>query len=183
MSQTPSARSRRPVPLVLVASVGFVLVVIGVGWALEDPPNYDRIEEGLYLGGRVGSPPWRTRAVLNLCEQPDDYVCEVHVQSPIRDAGPAPSVEWLRAQVEWIAAQRREGRRVYVHCTQGVSRSGLVVVAYLMADRHCTVDEALTYVRSKRPVVHPNPAFRTLLEAWEAEVRGRPAMVTMAALE
>ena len=158
---------------VLVAGLGAVLAVLGAGWALEDSSDYDRIEDGLYMGGAAGSPPWRTRAVLNLCERPDGYSCDVHAHHPISDAAPAPSLDWLREQVEWIAEQRRTGRRVYVHCQQGVSRSGLVVTAFLMAEHGWTVEEALAFARSKRPGVRPNPVFMPLLLEWEAALRGK----------
>jgi len=169
----PRARTRRPIAL-LVAGLAFVLVVLAVGWQLDDPPNYDRIEDGLYMGGRVESPPWRTRAVLNLCEQPDDYASEVSEHQPIPDAGPAPTLDWLRDRVEWIAAQRRDGRQGDLHCQQGVSRSGLVVAAYLMAEYGWTADRSVEFVRSKRSVTRPHPAFRPLLFEWEQELRARP---------
>lgn len=164
---------RRLLVGLLVLGTTVALALVGVGWYLEPGPNYDRIEDGLYLGGRVDSPPWRTRAVLNLCEFEDPYRCEVHEEVPIPDAAPAPSPDWLRARVEWIAAQRRDGRRVYVHCLNGVSRSGMVVTAYLMFEHRWTMDEALAFVQTKRPGVRPNPAFRPLLEAWEREVLGQ----------
>ena len=46
-----------------------------------------------------------------------------------------------------------------------------MTVAYLMAKNHWTRDEALEFVRSRRPVVCPNPAFMELLLEWE---RKRP---------
>ncbi|HJZ91283.1 MAG TPA: dual specificity protein phosphatase [Gemmataceae bacterium] len=150
---------------ILVLVVG--LAVYGVQQFTADPDDYARIEEGLYMGRAVSVPPWRTRAVLNLCEADDPYVCEVHLHDPIPDAEPAPSLEWLRAKVDWIAEQRRAGRKTFVHCLNGVSRSALVITAYLMAEYSWTRDEALAFMRSKRPIVRPNPAFMSLLAEWE----------------
>jgi hypothetical protein len=161
-----------------VLACGAVFALIGaVSLAVEivtrDGPNYSRIEGGLYQGGNVSSPPWRTRAVLNLCETPDPYTCEVYVWEPIRDAAPAPSVAWLRERVEWIDAQRQAGHRVFVHCHAGNSRSGMVVVAYLMYKNRWARDEALAFVRTRRPSTRPNPAFMDLLAEWERVVLGR----------
>jgi hypothetical protein len=169
---TPTRRRRLLIPL-LVGGVVLVLGLWGVEWYLRPGPNYDRIEDGLYLGGRVESPPWRTRAVLNLHEEPDPYTSEFHAHEPIPDAAPAPSLAWLRERVEWIDGHRREGRKVYVHCRNGVSRGGMVVTAYLMYEHGWPLADALAYVQSKRPGVRPNPAFRPLLEEWEAELRRR----------
>src|SRR5262249_44543387 len=94
----------------VVASLVLALAVVAVHLVVErltrEPQRYSRIEEGLYLGGRVLEPPPGTRAVLNLCENDDLYRAEVHEWQPIHDAEPAPSLEWLRRQVEFIDAQR-----------------------------------------------------------------------------
>ena len=42
-----------------------------------------------------------------------------------------------------------------------------VVTAYLMYKNQWTRDEALEFIRSKRPFVRPNPAFMQLLLEWE----------------
>jgi hypothetical protein len=164
----PRKWGRSPVALFGCAA----LVLVGgayliVEWVTRDEPNYTRIEDDLYQGGHCPSPPRRTRAVLNLDEAPDPYTCETYVWEPIRDAAPAPSLTWLRERVEWIDAQRQAGRRVFVHCRNGVSRSGTVVVAYLMHKNRWTRDAALAFVRSKRPITRPNPAFMELLAEWE----------------
>jgi hypothetical protein len=158
--------------------IGLSVLALVVGLALPaivhlsaDPNDYARIEDGLYMGRAASEPPWRTRAVLNLCEADDPYVCEVHLHDPIPDAEPAPSLEWLRAKVDWIAEQRRAGRKTFVHCLNGVSRSGLVVTAFLMAEHSWTRDEALAFVRSKRPIARPNPAFMSLLAEWEVTLQ------------
>jgi hypothetical protein len=137
--------------------------------------NYSLIEEGLYQGGYVAEPPPGTVAVLNLCEQKDKYQCEIHRHEPIPDAAPAPSLNWLRERVQFVDQQRRAGRVIYVHvhCFGGVSRAGMVVTAYEMHKNHWTRDEALTYVRARRSITNPNPAFMQLLKEWEQELKVR----------
>jgi Dual specificity phosphatase, catalytic domain len=147
---------------------------------LEDPPtkdlattdskNYSLIVDNLYMGGLVQEPPPGTQAVLNLCEFPDPYQCEIHLPKPIRDAAPAPSLAWLRQNVEFVDQQLRAGKVTYVHCFGGASRSGMVVIAYIMSNKHWTRDQALEFVRSKRPETRPNDAFMQLLLEWEREV-------------
>jgi hypothetical protein len=155
--------------------ITFLLASLGVSWALRlmarDKPNYSRIERGLYLGGHVESPPPGTTAVLNLCEWNDPYACEHHVWAAIPDRAPAPSLAWLREQVDFIAEQREAGRTVYVHCFNGVSRGPMVVCAYLMFKHGWTRDEALAWLRERRPQTRPNPAFMELLDEWEKSPR------------
>lgn len=162
-----------PVLVVVAAGVG----VAGIHFAVErftrEQPNYTLIEDGIYLGGYVPEPPPGTRAVLNLCEAEDPYHAEVHAWEPIRDAEPAPSLDWLRRQVAFIEAQRAAGRVVFVHCQNGVSRSGMVLAAYLVARDGRSRDDAMAFLRSKRPGVRPNPAFVVLLLEWERALADR----------
>jgi hypothetical protein len=156
---------------VLLASVGAWLCVSYLERsqrnAADNAPAYSLIEEGLYVGPYVREPPPGTEVVLNLCETQDRYDADVHSWEPISDGGEAPSLEWLRHMVQFIDAQHRAGKTVYVHCSAGVSRSGLVAAAYLMHEHDWTRDEALEFLRSKRPQIRPNPAFMELLLEWE----------------
>jgi hypothetical protein len=151
------------------------LVQLATGWLSPDEPgdlhNYSLIEDGLYLGGSVTEPPPGTRAVLNVGESEDSYRAEVHRWQPIRDAAPAPSIDWLRQQVEFVDQQRRAGLPAYVHCQAGISRGGMVVTAYLMARDGLTRDQALALIRTRRPMVRPNPAFMNLLLEWQEVVK------------
>jgi protein-tyrosine phosphatase len=105
--------------------------------------------------------------VLNLCGFEDRYRAEVHRWRPIPDAAPAPSIDWLWQQVKFIDRQRRAGLPVFVHCKAGISRAGLVSVAYLMWRHDWSRDRALQFVRLRRSRVRPNPAFLALLLEWE----------------
>lgn len=48
----------------------------------------------------------------------------------------------------------------------------MVVVAYFMARNRWSRAEAMTFVRSRRPELRPNPAFLQLLLEWERSLRG-----------
>jgi len=166
-------RWRRFWPAIILASVALAvaIVLVAVERYTREAPNYSRIEDGLWLGGSVAEPPPGTHAVLNLCELEDPYRVEFHKWEPIRDAEPAPSLQWLRWQVEFIEAQRTAGRIVFIHCRQGISRSSMVLAAYLMQREGWSRDEALAFLRSHRPGVRPNSAFMQLLLEWEGSLK------------
>lgn len=151
----------------VVGGVGVLLVHLGVRSYTREEPNYSRIEEGLWLGGVVAEPPPGVRAELNVCEAKDAYAVETQRWEPIRDAAPAPSLEWLRKEVGLIESQRAEGKAVFVHCHNGVSRSAMVVAAYLMRREKWPRERAIEYLRSKRAGVRVNPVFWELLGEWE----------------
>lgn len=164
-------RRRRLWPVVGVASGCLIAAAyLGVWLFTREPPNYAEVEPGLYVGGRVASPPWWTHATLNVCESEDTFRTAVHEWHPIRDAAPAPPLDWLAGRVAFIESHRSRGRVVYVHCLNGASRSDTVVTAYLMKRRGWTRDEALAFVRTRRPEARPNPAFMQLLGEYEREL-------------
>ncbi len=164
---------RRILPgVLLVGCLGAWLVLLAVGRSYREEENYSLIEEGLYMGGRVQEPPHGTKAVLNLCLFKDPYQVAAHRWEPIRDAAPAPSLKWLREMVEFVDAQRRAGVTTFVHCRNGVSRSGMVVTAYVMFKHKLGRDEALARVRAQRPLTRPNPAFMERLAEWERFLKG-----------
>jgi hypothetical protein len=165
---------RKSLVILLTAASGVSLFLFGLSRLLQEEDNYSRIEDHVYLGGAVAAPPRGTRAVINLCEKADPYYCEFHVWEPIADSEPAPGIAWLRRMVDLLEVRQRAGVTTYVHCRNGVSRSGLLVVAYEMHKNHWTRDEALAFVRSKRPITRPNPAFMRLLLEWEGVVKDEP---------
>ena len=55
----------------------------------------------------------------------------------------------------------------FVHCGAGASRSATIVIAYLMWKNIMTFDEALQFVKNKRPIACPNPGFKEQLKIFE----------------
>jgi len=160
---------RRAWPLVAIAIITSITAYLY--WRLDrlsrEPPNFTQIEDGLWIGGLVPEPPPGTQAVLNLCELDDTFRAEEYHWVPIPDTEPAPSLEWLREQVSFVESARDSSRVVFVHCRAGISRSGMVMTAYIMKREKWSRDQTLKYIRTKRPVVRPNPAFMQLLLEWE----------------
>ncbi len=65
------------------------------------------------------------------------------------------------------------GGRVFVHCTQGVSRSASVILAYLMLTRKWTLKDAFDFVRVRRPIISPNKGFIKQLSSYEKKLFGK----------
>jgi hypothetical protein len=152
-----------------------LLVCVGVWfWLQWLGDSYDRpyclIEDGLYVGSSVESPPRGTQAVVNLCGREDRYKVEASLWEPILESAEEPTLEWLRRVVEFIDTQRKAGRTTYVHCMAGMNRSGAVVTAYLMSKHGWDRDRALAFVREKRPQIQPNPTLMRLLAQWERQI-------------
>ncbi|KAL4870319.1 hypothetical protein BDV12DRAFT_195466 [Aspergillus spectabilis] len=59
------------------------------------------------------------------------------------------------------------GGRVLIHCNQGISRSGAVVIAYIMRTFSLPYAHALALARESRSIVNPNIGFEYQLRIWE----------------
>mmetsp|Transcript_152 Transcript_152/g.203 ORF Transcript_152/g.203 Transcript_152/m.203 type:complete len:195 (-) Transcript_152:74-658(-) len=72
--------------------------------------------------------------------------------------------------VEFIHSAISSGGRVFVHCRRGKSRSASFVLAYLMSKHSHSLDDALEFVKQKRPIVRPNPGFINQLKEFESKL-------------
>ena len=57
--------------------------------------------------------------------------------------------------------------KVFVHCAAGMSRSATVVIAYLMWKKKMSLNDAINFVKKKRPVISPNLSFMKQLETFQ----------------
>ena len=61
---------------------------------------------------------------------------------------------------------------VFVHCVHGMSRSGSVVVYYLMKEKGMRMQEGIEFIGKIREVINPNEGFRRQLMEKEKEIFG-----------
>jgi protein-tyrosine phosphatase len=131
-----------------------------------------RLPDGIYQGARPTQAPFFADAVINL--EVDFYdrfpssQLRGYLWVPIEDtAEGAPSVEWLDNVVDVMIGWHKLGWQILIHCTAGISRSGLISVAYFMKTRNMSRDAALHLVRTYRQQTHPNAGFLELLRQYE----------------
>lgn len=78
-----------------------------------------------------------------------------------------------------IDAWLREGKRVLVHCREGISRSVVAVLRYLTRYEGCGWDEALALVQRSRPQARPNIRFEIALRVDAGETFTRDELEAM----
>jgi len=71
---------------------------------------------------------------------------------------------------EFIHNSIQSGGAVLIHCAAGVSRSATIVSAYVMRDQRMKSDEAVSFVKSKRPQVNPNRGFLEQLKVYDGKL-------------
>jgi len=60
----------------------------------------------------------------------------------------------------------QEGKRLLIHCQAGMSRSASVAIAVLAIHESMTFIETLDFIKSKRPIIQPNPSFLRMVEKY-----------------
>jgi protein-tyrosine phosphatase len=77
------------------------------------------------------------------------------VNTPMRDFDPPEQRQRLPAAVNALYRLLEGGHKVYVHCTAGINRSPLTVLAYLTFVEGMMVAEAIALIRRGRPEAEP----------------------------
>jgi predicted protein tyrosine phosphatase len=80
---------------------------------------------------------------------------------------------------EFIDTCRRQGGKALIHCQQGVSRSTMLVIGYLMLHSNANYEECYQFVRSRRGVCRPNVGFMCQLLSWRKRCTGVPERPTL----
>jgi hypothetical protein len=127
----------------------------------------DEIIPGLYLGRRLWNTEKEKLIQGDICAVVDAsaewgeasfilkhcrYLCLL-----VLDTSP-PTQEQLREGVLWIEKQLQYGG-VFLHCAVGHGRSATIIAAYLLhAKVVLGVQEAIDFIKRKRPRINVNPA-------------------------
>ncbi|HEY3267844.1 MAG TPA: dual specificity protein phosphatase [Armatimonadota bacterium] len=139
----------------------------------ETQPEYDPewhwITEDIALGSYPLEPALReiraqgVTAIVSLRWDEPDYDTalfdDFHIAC-VDDKVPFP-YDQLTAALRFIHRNLSAGRKVYVHCFAGISRSAFVVCCYLMLRDGIPFREVVERVRAIRPIVDPHPALYT----------------------
>lgn len=57
-----------------------------------------------------------------------------------------------------------KNNKIMIHCYSGISRSGTILIGYIMHKFNYSYDEALNFVKNKYSKVHPNSNFENQLK-------------------
>lgn len=61
--------------------------------------------------------------------------------------------------IHYIENVHNSGKRIFIHCNAGISRSPSVVIAFVMKYLKINFDKAFEYVKKTRPAIKPNDGF------------------------
>lgn len=107
--------------------------------------------------------------ILNVASFVDNIYPEkfTYLSMDLRDLPDFPISKAFPEAIEFIEKAIQSGGCVLVHCNAGISRSATIVLAYLMKAKAMSLNDAFTYLRSKRPSSFPNSGFMIQLKTFE----------------
>jgi protein-tyrosine phosphatase len=134
-----------------------------------------QVDEMVFISGKFGAthiPSLILRgitSVINMCAEFETHKeledTEIHQRRfPLYD----DKRENLEVQLEGVLVhlfkELQNGNKVLVNCRMGYSRSGSIIVVYLMLTQHLSFKDALSMARQYRPVINPNEGFVKQIE-------------------
>ena len=99
---------------------------------------------------------------------PEDFI---YKNVPARDIERQDLSQYFNECVIFIENAIQNDGKVLVHCSQGISRSATIVIAYLIKSQELSFEDALELVKSKRSMVNPNSGFQEQLREYEKNCR------------
>ena len=144
--------------LTTILLLPYLLYLWGVWYAVrivKTESAYDQLTGNIYIGRRL-----LAREFPEFIDHVIDLTCEFTEPKPLRNAdyhsmqildGFVPDSQQFKA---WIAKAATLDGKIYIHCAEGHGRTGLFAAALLVHLGHSqSVDDALQFVKSKRPLV------------------------------
>jgi protein-tyrosine phosphatase len=86
---------------------------------------------------------------------------------PLTDYGGLPAAE-VEAAVRTVGGWLDQGERAYLHCRAGWQRSAAVAAGVIAVRTGVDIDDAVAYVRRRKPSADPLPHQRADLRRWWA---------------
>eukprot|EP01118_Nematostelium_gracile_P010601 TRINITY_DN367_c0_g1_i1.p1 TRINITY_DN367_c0_g1~~TRINITY_DN367_c0_g1_i1.p1 ORF type:complete len:132 (+),score=17.68 TRINITY_DN367_c0_g1_i1:124-519(+) len=78
--------------------------------------------------------------------------------------------QFFDGAMQFMDDARRDGKRLYVHCAMGISRSPAICIAWLMKEHRWDYATAQAFVKSQRRCICPNPGFVKFLKEYEKDI-------------
>ena len=139
--------------------------------------NIQKVREHLYIGSGSAAQnleelkKHNITHILNVSAEINDAfvnsseIAITYKDEPFADIADADIIKTgiLDRCLEFIETTIQNGGNILVHCQAGMSRSGAIVVGYLMKTEKLSYEEALSEARKARKCVSPNNGFEKQL--------------------
>ncbi len=131
---------------------------------ISDHYEISEIIPGVYLSGvccinNINIKTYDLKHVLSVMTNPPLLENVNQKIIPILDTKNQNISSYFEEAYEFIENAVQKNENVIVHCYAGISRSGTIIISYIMRKMNMSYDNAIQYVKSKRSIVSPNIEF------------------------
>ena len=98
-----------------------------------------------------------------------------YLRIAVEDVKSSDLLKYFEESCDFITKAFQKKGVVLIHCNLGVSRSSTITLAYLMQTQHISLEDALTFLRTRRSCARPNFGFLSQLAKWEVMILGKKA--------
>lgn len=137
--------------------------------------DYDKINEEIFIGTNMCCQYGFSKELLEKGVKADISLEGERIDSPKgvdyflwlpTEDHQAPTQDKLKLGVQTLAFLINRKIKVYIHCKNGHGRTTVLFAAYLIRNG-MSVEDALAYLKSKRPAVHLNEVQIAALETFK----------------
>lgn len=141
--------------------------------------DYDQINDGVFIGTNMCCQVGFNRELLTKNVRADISLEEVRVDAPMgvdyflwlpTKNHEAPTSDKFTLGVQTLEFLISRKIKVYIHCKNGHGRAPTLYVAYLIKTG-MEVNEAIKYLKDKRPVIHFNENQIKALKAFKNSLK------------
>jgi hypothetical protein len=148
------------------------------GWIMNSQPAHE-ILPNLWLGNRGASQDtqWlRSHGIVTIFNCTKDipfapgtpHMYRVPVDDNLQDEEIRNLELWAWEITYKLMKEYKAGHPILVHCHAGMQRSAAVMAMFLIAQYRCTTEEAIAYIKSRRPIAfYGNANFYRAIKNFE----------------
>ena len=143
--------------------------------------EYSKITEYIYIGTNQCCQTHFNKKLLSKGIKADislekerldaPFGVDYYLWLPVKDHT-APTQKQLMIGVNFIENLIKNKIKVYIHCQRGHGRAPTLVAAYLIS-KGKIAEQAVEFIKKKRPVIHPNKiqinALRRFRKKWQSK--------------
>jgi protein-tyrosine phosphatase len=141
--------------------------------------KYSRITDMIYVGAQHSVAGLRKlmengiKTIVNMRSEFDDrhhdLILDDYCYLPVVEFT-APELSELEEGIGFIKTKVEQGRKVYIHCSEGISRAPTLAIAFLISTG-VSFPEAVALVRKARPFINILPVQMECLSKFAAKVK------------
>jgi protein-tyrosine phosphatase len=136
-----------------------------------------KITDNVYIGSidSVDSIKLKELMIYNIVISGKELKNEAHnnfniLELDLDDSFEQEIIYSVKKSYEFIKNVINIGGNVLIHCYSGISRSGSILIGYIMIEKKMRYNDAYNFIKVKYPKLFPNKNFEKQLKEFESEI-------------